>query len=347
MINKKNISGIIKSGKEKADAFNAKYQSNLDLNHFINKVIQEEKRGNQNAWNDVYQSTIGEFYKKAMSNMLTKNPNQINADVHMGDHMLDDFERDVMAWLSSNCERAGVQTNAQPYGGMDQSQRLNLMKAKLEEIPATTYVSLASHQYSNGQTRIRDMVSFAREAIGANVKNNPDAQKRIMGNILALERINESRSRFWRTIHPFRNKAEQRDAELMRQMLREAIGQKAYQDAEESALDSIDFFQKVSDQLQEDIEGVNELLQENERDEPNYENDLDSELDFDVDDDLDYDMDNDLDKENSYDSSFREPIKIEDDEPGFTTSNFITDKESDKARLERFKKENEQFLKRP
>ena len=81
----------------------------------------------------------------------------------------------------------------------------------------------ASHQYSNGQTRIRDMVSFAREAIGANVKNNPDAQKRIMGNILALERINESRSRFWRTIHPFRNKAEQRDTFWKKSILSSAL----------------------------------------------------------------------------------------------------------------------------
>ena len=337
MINKKQIAAVIRSGKERTDAFNAKYQCNLSLNDFVNKIIKQEKQGNPNAWNDVYQSTFGEIYQKVASDMIRTTAAQTDSCKNV----LEDFERDVMAWFSSSCEHLGVQTNAAPYGGMDPVQRSQLMSDKLAELTGT-YVGLSTNQYSNGQTRIRDMVSFAREAIGGDIKHNVEAQKRIMGNVLALERINNSRSGFWRVIHPFRNKAEQRDAELMRQMLREAIGQKAYQDAEEGALDNIDSYQKVSDQLQEDIEDLNNFMNDEEKDEPDY--DRDSELDFSVDEDLDYDVND----SKSYDSSFREPIHVDDDEPqDYIANNFISDKDSEKARLERFKKENEQYLKRP
>ena len=223
MINKKNIKNTIRNIQSKVDTFNNKYYCDLDLNKFIDAVNKELKRGNQNAWNDVYKSTFFNLYKKTAFNTFLGARNESLS----GEEMLESFERDIMSDLANGCIRAGESVQASKNGGMTDIEACEAMKEHLNDIP-TSYTGIARNQYTNGKMRIRDMVSFTRSAIeNGNIKNNIEAQRRIMGYSIALDRVNDSRSRFWRTIHPFRNNAEQRDAELMRQMLREAIGEEA------------------------------------------------------------------------------------------------------------------------
>lgn len=329
MINKKKIKPAIRTLQDKVNEFNIKYQCELDLNKFIDEVNKESKKGNLNAWSDVYKSTFLDLYKKTAQNTVLGKRNSPLS----GEEMLESFEYDVMTKFVVACTNVGEYIPTAKYAGMTNREACTLMKNTLNDIPNTSYSNVARNQYANGEIRIRDMVRFTRGAIdNGNIQNNVEAQKRIMGYAIALEKINDSRSKWWRTIHRFRNKAEQRDAALMRNLLREAIGDNAYRQAEQAAIESVAAYSKEVESLNNAIDAHDLVNNDDEFDLNDSVSDL-------GDDSIDYGMEEEArfgpDRKKAED--LVEPIFIDAFDEKYA--------DHEKQRVEEFKKANEQYLK--
>ena len=328
MINKKKIKPAITALQSVVNEFNIKYQCDLDLNKFIDAVNKQSKKGNLNAWNDVYKSTFSNLYKKTVQNTVLGKRNSPLS----GEKMLDAFEYDVITKFTIACTNNGEFILASKYAGMTDKEACILMKNALNEISHTSYSNIAKNQYAKGEVRIRDMVSFTRSAIeGANIKNNVEAQRRIMGYAIALEKINESRSKWWRTIHRFRNRAEQRDAALMRNLLLNAIGKEAYHQAEQAAIKDVSAYSQEVESLDHAIEAHNIINNDDEL-ELNNDDSVSALGDDDYIDEKDVRFGPDQKKE----SELVVPIFVDIFDDNYA--------QREKDRIEAFKKENEMYL---
>jgi hypothetical protein len=334
VIRKEKIAAEIEKLNPKFDEFNKKYHCNISADEFIDNVNKEMRAENFDAWDDAYKSVFSRAYKKTMLHMIS-NRDAIIVDA---DQMLTDFDR-IIDRLDYSCKISNITTNANPYARMDKAQRCGFLINQLQDLPYT-YSGVVENQYNEGKIRIRDIVGNARKAIdGENIKNDIEAQKRIIGSIRALERVSSGRKGVWSFIYHFRGKAELREANSMRQMLKEAIGDAAFDNAERTSKGMVDSLQRVKNDLQEmmDIELANDGYGVNRT---RYN-----------DDDLEYDSDeyfysrlnqsvrthmtfesNELDDELNYDDR-----EIEDDEP---VESVFGSKESNFERLEGFKSES-------
>ena len=245
VINKKKISSAISSIQLKLDAFNSKYKCNVNANRFIDMVNKEIKAENYDAWDDSYRSIFSEAYIETMLNMISDKNNPI-IDANK---MLADFEI-IMRELDIACKVSNIVTHANAFGRMDDMQRYDLLSNELQHLPYT-YSGLAEYQYKSGKYRLSDMLSYAQDAIAGDIKNDFESQKRIIGYIRALEKVNSNRSAFGKLIYRFTSNAELRNARLMRQMLKNAIGENSFDDAENASLGMIDMLQRVKNDLQE------------------------------------------------------------------------------------------------
>ena len=334
MIRKEKIAAEIEKLKPRFDEFNKKYHCNISADEFIDNVNKEMRAENFDAWDDAYKSVFSRAYKKTMLHMISNR----DATIVDADQMLTDFDR-IIDRLDYSCKISNITTNANPYARMDKAQRCGFLINQLQDLPYT-YSGVVENQYNEGKIRIRDIVGNARKAIyGENIKNDIEGQKRIIGSIRALERVSGGRKGVWSFIYHFRGKAELREANSMRQMLKEAIGDAAFDNAESTSKGMVDSLQRVKNDLQEmmDIELANDGYGVNRT---RYN-----------DDDLEYDSDeyfysrfnqsvrthmtfesNELDDELNYDDR-----EIEDDEPA---ESVFGSKESNPERLERFKSES-------
>ena len=328
------IAAEIEKLKPRFDEFNKKYHCNISADEFIDNVNKEMRAENFDAWDDAYKSVFSRAYKKTMLHMISNR----DATIVDADQMLTDFDR-IIDRLDYSCKISNITTNANPYARMDKAQRCGFLINQLQDLPYT-YSGVVENQYNEGKIRIRDIVGNARKAIyGENIKNDIEGQKRIIGSIRALERVSGGRKGVWSFIYHFRGKAELREANSMRQMLKEAIGDAAFDNAESTSKGMVDSLQRVKNDLQEmmDIELANDGYGVNRT---RYN-----------DDDLEYDSDeyfysrfnqsvrthmtfesNELDDELNYDDR-----EIEDDEPA---ESVFGSKESNPERLERFKSES-------
>ncbi len=248
MINKKKIANGIADVQVKLNLFNQKYHCDIKASDFIDKVNNEMRAENYDAWDDAYKSIFSTAYKETMLYMIS------NKNSHIVDpvNMLSEFDS-IIETLNHYCRIENITTNSNPFARMNKPDRYEFLSNEIQNIPYT-YSGIVVKQYNDGKIRIRDMVSNAREAVSGDIKNDIEGQKRIIGSIRALERISSSRTGIWKLIYNFRAKAERREAESMRQMLKSAIGENAFDEADISSRGMIDSLQRVKNDLQEYIE---------------------------------------------------------------------------------------------
>lgn len=160
--------------------------------------------------NEVYVSTYKKILEKAIDNVI-----HAKLDRYHLDHkeMMKDYGNLMNGYLDAQ-SAAG---NNIPMEWKRRSELLKSVTPMLEKHTGTNGDYIAQ-KYLNGEFRIRDMrarTNYLKE----HKETNPQVLVGICAYAEALEKVNSQRSRLWRWLHPFRNRAEKRQAKEMRQYI--------------------------------------------------------------------------------------------------------------------------------
>lgn len=204
----------VKQFEENVRGFNEKYNVHFSMETFVGKTKAFGMIKGQNAANEAYRVMFG----KVCSELLTA---VVGENVESADLLgaLEDFETMVMAPYAAACKEQDETEYPQPYGGMSKRKQLSIIGTIVENFPKNQ-IELAERAYLNGETRIRDMVAFTKGLVDSHDTSRLGDVKKACAYIRALDNVNSNRSFWWKLFHPFRNNAEQRDAAVMRNLLK-------------------------------------------------------------------------------------------------------------------------------
>lgn len=198
----------LKFKKEPGNQFNKNYGVNFNIDEYNSKAraFDDEEYG----LNTTYQAEFIRLYKKAISNFIDGKITDFNPM-----KMLSDFETNVMGSYRKECIEKFDRNIDVPsgYGGLDKREMLTLMQEAVRDIPANR-IQYAAQRYKGGDIRIRDMMAFSNEVLGKGVVDR-EKFATMVSYAEALKQVNESRSFVWRVFHPIRNRAEQRNAQTI------------------------------------------------------------------------------------------------------------------------------------
>lgn len=253
---------------EQASAqFNERYGVKFDLSDFDTKLraIDDSKGLGSKKRNDLYKTAFTALYEAAYGNYLSGKLETFDfAD------MLKDFENNVMKPYREFCasEPTPISTPKE-YGSWGSSNRLFMMDVHkyLQGVP-TSARYYAGLRYEKGKTRIRDMREYAASINNKEKPTNGEiATLQVYAD--ALQNTNDSRSVFWRIIHPIRNAAEKREAKNFQAQVNRMISESVGGDAQavENKANEIDSlikadhvkFSAMYDHVKE-LAGVNKIL---------------------------------------------------------------------------------------
>ena len=224
-----------------AMAFNTKYACNFNFATFEARVEEFTFLRVIGGWVDVYKMTFDRVYKKALESASVGKLYNLN-----GETMLDDFEYTLIRPYANEFNH---DIKHKPYVGMDRITRLEYLDKLTKEAPQNP-VELYSEKYKNGELTLKQMKS---------TKDFKDAEREqcieIAGYVQALENVNKSRSTIWRALHPFKDNAEKRDAEMMKKSLIEKVcgGEDVYREFAEAACRTFDGHRKANENLSASI----------------------------------------------------------------------------------------------
>ena len=160
--------------------------------------------------NEVYVSTYKKILEKAIDNAIHAKLDNYNLG-HK--EMMKDYGMLMNGYLDAQ-SAAG---NNIPMEWKLRSELLKSVTPMLEKYTGTNGDYIAQ-KYLNGEFRIRDMRARTNYLKEQRAKN-PLVLAGICAYAEALEKVNSQRSRLWRWLHPFRNRAEKRQAKEMRQFI--------------------------------------------------------------------------------------------------------------------------------
>lgn len=223
--------------------FNDTYQTNFNLQDFIRKssVIFGSQKS---AFNANYKRTIQEMaaqvltYKEGTRDQLEAKTIPTLFD------MLEDFENNIIAPYREACKEQNSNAFPEPYAGWTKQEQVDIIKDALKTVPKNLG-EVQGERYKSGHIRIRDMVAVANSISEVSMEKS----QKVAEYVIALEAVNANRSRAWRFFHPFRNRAEKREAAAMRQTLQNTVGEYLYNQYFERATRTFSFMTSEVDQL--------------------------------------------------------------------------------------------------
>lgn len=195
--------------KSKVASFNSTYGLHFDIESFIRKSKGFTNGSTIKNFNKNYYKTV-----KQLADQFTeakKNGNFIGTNTVC--EMFDAFE-EIIDDYRNECKKEDSQLYPAEHGGKSRVVYADYFQGLIDKMP-TTIVDEVVEKYKRGEIRIRDMVAQARR-----LENNEavlGAAQELAANVLALKKVNESRSALWRFFHPFRNNAEKREANYLEQ----------------------------------------------------------------------------------------------------------------------------------
>lgn len=224
---------------EKLNAFNQKYNADFSIDAFTQTV--EEDNWDYAYW-QAYSTLASSLADKKMEGESFPSLHQ----------MLYDYEEMFVPYRLHRAESGQKAPSA--YGGKPTPKEQSEMVKNAIGNRAIYQYQFIAQKYMQGEIRIRDMVMFAENSsdqainqrfadiegaagvlklaeVLSPVNKNADPepqQEHFLGSeaaveilkfSLALKLANEQRSTLWRIFHPFRNAAEQRDAEYLNQLV--------------------------------------------------------------------------------------------------------------------------------
>lgn len=226
--------------------FNEKYNVKISMMNFYTRGrksgVTEKQYGNLSFYS-LLSDAISQMVQNRLDNPKAPAP---SAEV------MYDLDRIVVEPYRKVCVKE-YKIPPEPMGGMTDRGCLELIKVTIDKSPVNLY-ERAKRDYLNGKLRIRDMVAKAN-SIEDDQTNLISVCRELAGCVCALENVNASRTTTWRRLHPFRNRAEQRDAALIRAIVNHKIGLTGEREA--------DFYanvQKMDDNIREDLARTNRAL---------------------------------------------------------------------------------------
>ena len=194
--------------------FNTKYGVDFSYQEFEAEVNALKNSRASSApgecENEVYVSTYKKILEKAIDNAIHAKLDNYNLG-HK--EMMKDYGMLMNGYLDAQ-SAAG---NNIPMEWKLRSELLTSVTPMLEKHTGTNGDYIAQ-KYLNGEFRIRDMRARTNYLKEQRAKN-PLVLAGICAYAEALEKVNGQRSRLWRWLHPFRNRAEKRQAKEMRQYI--------------------------------------------------------------------------------------------------------------------------------
>ena len=232
------------------DRFNQRYGVDFNYDDFesevlLNKHLNENFEPRGFVLSEENNKFIDDFVKlfdKAFVNSVAR-----RIDRFTPEEILNDFIQ-VM-----NGYRETYRENGNP---LDQEWVANslLMRNVIDEmgeIPENKQTFI-EEEYLRGAFRIRDMRKEAQDLASNNEQSQDPAKLSVILNYAnALKKVNDDRPRWWRIIHPFRNAAEKRESQNMRDFVNQKAQAYDRINGEGSCMEKITKY--LNDSMIEDI----------------------------------------------------------------------------------------------
>lgn len=210
----------VKQFENMVNEFNAKYNQNIDLAQLVSLTDIRK-------WDEIYWETFTPILNSHIDRKLT------DGTLPTAQQLLEDYENMVFKPYREECRKQKEFIIPHAYGAEKDAKSAAMQRLYDALAGKPTGIGELGVAYKDGQMRIRDMVAFASREHEQDEPNRENVKKALEYAIM-LENVNKSRSFLWRFFHPFRNNAEQRDSNLIKVMMRGAVGndyQSIYEDA--------------------------------------------------------------------------------------------------------------------
>lgn len=210
---------------ERARQFNEKYGLDFSYEEFYSTVTRHQSledglelsKSAVSMENKFYLSRFEQMFKKASDNFIDR-----KIDSFKSEEMINDYENLMNGYRAAYREQTG--NKLQPW-----YNKYKLASTVNESKPSDSYThEYAQTRYLKGELRIRDMMAYRAQLENDKV-TSPEKLSTIACYAEALKAVNSERPRWWRIIHPFRNNAEQRDAKIMENFVKNKLGEEGYE----------------------------------------------------------------------------------------------------------------------
>jgi hypothetical protein len=204
--------GKYENYESRLNSFNNRYKVNFSFESYDAQSLKDENRvaplkgvKGISRENLKYRNAFLKIYKECVGNMVDKKLNTFKPE-----ELAQEFEK-VMDDYRRYCSENG-ETAPEANGGWMGTQKMDAMRDTVDSIRSPR-VARESERYLSGELRVRDVRAYVR---GLAENNGTMRNLRIeeLANVMvyreAIKNAVESRSFWWRRIHPFKNRAEQK-----------------------------------------------------------------------------------------------------------------------------------------
>lgn len=199
--------------ESKLNYFNNKYKVNFSFESYDSQSLKDKNRvaplkgvTGISRENLKYRNAFLNIYKECVQNMVDKKLNTFKPE-----ELVQEFEK-LMTDYRQYCSENG-ETAPDVNGGWMGTEHMDAMRDTVNSIRSPR-VARESERYLSGELRVRDVRSHVRalaENNGRNISNlSPEELADVMVYREAIKNAVESRSFWWKIIHPFKNNAEQK-----------------------------------------------------------------------------------------------------------------------------------------
>ena len=201
------------SFSDKAKEFNERYGVNFNIVEFDGqtRTLTENfavRKSTAETLNTFYRTALLRLFREAFSNAIDHKIAAFEPE-----QLLKDFEDFVMSPYRAECKKENM---AAPgvNAGWTKKEFLERAKAELQSIPDDKR-EYARTRYMNGDLRVRDVRAF-REELQNKGGYNHEKLSTLICYSYALGNAVNSRSFWWKVMHPFKNSAEKKELATLR-----------------------------------------------------------------------------------------------------------------------------------
>ena len=199
--------------ESRLNSFNNKYKVNFSFESYDSQSLKEKNLAGPlkgvkgvSRENLKYRNAFLNIYKECVGNMVDKKLNTFKPE-----ELAREFEK-LMTDYRQYCSENG-ETAPEVNGGWMGTEHMDAMRDTVNSIRSPR-VNDATERYLSGELRVRDVRSHVRGLAGNNGSNisnlSPEELADVMVYREAIKNAVESRSFWWKMIHPFKNNAEQK-----------------------------------------------------------------------------------------------------------------------------------------
>lgn len=199
--------------ESRLNSFNNKYKVNFSFESYESQSLKEKNlvaplKGVKGVSREnlKYRNAFLNIYKECVGNMVDEKLNTFKPE-----ELAQEFEK-LMTDYRQYCSENG-ETAPEANGGWMGTENMDAMRDTVNSIRSPR-VNEATERYLSGELRVRDVRSYVRGLAGEDGNHirhlSPEELANVMVYRNAIKNAVESRSFWWKRIHPFKNRAEQK-----------------------------------------------------------------------------------------------------------------------------------------